>query len=733
VVSNVSEISVKYDLLIQLAKSYITREESFYVIQKAFDYAFVKHENQFRKSGEPYIIHPIEVAIVLTSLSAGPTTIAAGLLHDVIEDTGVSLEVLTQEFGKEIATLVDGVSKLGQLKFISKEQALAQNHQKMFLAMAKDIRVIIIKLADRLHNMRTLKYMARDRQIAISKETLEIFVPIAHRLGMYRLKSELEDRCLRFIDPDEYYYVASLINDKQKEREKDIASMINDLSTLLQDFHIKYDIKGRIKNIYSVHKKMREKGKEFSEIFDLLAIRLIVDDVVTCYHVLGLIHANWKPIPKRFKDYIAMPKPNMYQSLHTTIIGSNGKIFEVQIRTEDMDQVAELGVAAHWAYKENRNNTTEQEQIEIQKKLKWYQQMVEYSENNAEELVELLKDDVFTANVYVFTPNGDVLDFPAGSTPLDFAYRIHSEIGNKTVGAIVNGKIVPLSYELKTGDVIEIKTSKQSFGPSEDWIKIVKTAHAKGKIKQYFNKQNRTYFVDLGKEMILKSLEGKVNDIVGFVSDDKFIKKFSKQGINNLEELLYSVGKKLISIQTIIQKVDNNDTGFDDKSILEFFTEEKVNERIKQHRASDTGIYVEGLDNPQIKISKCCNPIPGDVITGYVTKGKGITVHQVECKNVTDSEKERVISVYWSESTAGKKYEVDLKITSFDRNNLLTDIINTINSLNVNLIAVSANLNTSHIATVKIKIMIENASKLNNLVVNVKKVKEVYSVERIFK
>lgn len=728
-----SDISTKYELLMQSANQYIKKEENLYIIKKAFEYANSKHTNQFRKSGEPYIIHPVEVAIILTSLNAGPSTIAAGLLHDVLEDTNVTRSEMVLQFGEEITNLVDGVTKLGQLKYISKEQVLAQNHQKMFLAMAKDIRVIIIKLADRLHNMRTLKYMTREKQISISQETLEIFVPIAHRLGMYRLKSELEDRCLRFIDPDEYYYVAGLINDKQKERESDISNMIEELSVLLQDANIKYEIKGRIKNIYSVHKKMREKNKEFSEIFDLLALRLIVKDEVTCYHVLGLIHANWKPIPKRFKDYIAMPKPNMYQSLHTTVIGPNGKIFEVQLRTEEMDKVAEFGVAAHWAYKENKNNTAEQEQIEIQKKLKWYKEMVEYSENNgAEELMELMKDDIFTANVYVFTPNGDVLDFPAGSTPLDFAYRIHSEIGNRTVGSIVNGKIVPLSYELKTGDVIEIKTSKQSFGPSEGWLKIVKTAHAKGKIKQYFNKQNRNVFVEQGKELVFKALEDKVPDVYDFISDEKYLKKFQKQGINNLEELFNAVGRKLISIQTIIQKAESDANVFDEKAILEIFNEEKISEKIK-NRVSDSGLIVEGLNNPQIKISKCCNPIPGDEIVGYVTKGKGITVHQVDCHNVTESEKERVIKVYWSESLDGKKYEVDLKITSFDRNNLLTDIINVINSNSVNLIAVSANIDPNHTAVIKIKILIENAFKLNALVVNLKNVKDVYFVERINK
>jgi len=730
-----SDIALKFEKLMQNARNYITSEASIQIIEKAFNYAEEKHHNQFRKSGEPYIIHPLEVGIILTSFNAGPNTISAGLLHDVLEDTGVTFYEMTQEFGEEITTLVDGVSKLGQLRFISKEQALAQNHQKMFLAMAKDIRVIIIKLADRLHNMRTLKYMPKDRQSAISRETLEIFVPIAHRLGMYRLKSELEDRCLRYIDVDEYYFVAGLINEKQKERENDIATMIEELSILLEDYQIEFEMKGRIKNIYSVHKKMREKNKEFSEIYDLLALRLIVNDEASCYHVLGVIHACFKPIPKRFKDYIAMPKPNMYQSLHTTVIGPNGKIFEIQIRTKEMDNVAEFGVAAHWAYKEHRNNTAEQEQKEIQKKLKWYKEMVEYSENDdeAEDIVELMKDDIFLANVYVFTPTGDVLDFPAGATPLDFAYRIHSEIGNKTVGAIINGKIVPLTYELKTGDVVEIKTSKQSYGPSEGWLKIVKTQHAKGKIKQFFNKLNRSAIIDQGKDLVNRALEGKVPSVMDFLSDEQYIKKFQKQGINNVEELLYAVGKKMISVQTIIQKVENDNPAFDVKAILEYFNEDKIYEKIKLNRSSVSGIIVEGLDNPQVKISKCCSPIPGDEIIGYVTKGKGITVHKTDCKNLTETEIERVIDVFWSDNLEGKKFEVDLMITGFNRNNLLTDVINSINTLGVNLIAVSANVNKDSTATIKIKILIEDAAKLNNLVLNLKKIKDIYFVERVIK
>lgn len=726
-----SEIDLKYQELEDTVKKYISKPENLDLIKRAYLFSRERHGDQMRRSGEPYILHPLEVSIILAELHAGPSTIAAGLLHDVLEDTTVTKEEMTQVFGEEITSLVDGVTKLGQIKYVSKEQEQAKNHQKMFLAMAKDIRVIIIKLADRLHNMRTMKYMPRPKQISISQETLEIFVPIAHRLGIYRLKSELEDRCLRYIDPDEYYYIAGLINEKQREREADIQAMKDEIQNLLTEHKIDFEIKGRIKNIYSVHKKMREKNKDFTEIFDLLALRIIVPNEVTCYQTLGLIHGHWKPIPKRFKDYIAMPKPNMYQSLHTTVIGVNGKIFEVQIRTPEMDQVAEYGVAAHWAYKEGTNISSKDEQLEIQNKLRWYKSVVEYSEHNdAEELMDLLKDDIFTANVYVFTPNGDVLDFPNGSTPIDFAYRIHSEVGNKTVGAIVNGRIVPLTYKLQTGDVVEIKTSKNSFGPSEGWLKIVQTSHARSKIKQFFNKQNRQQFIDEGKEIINRTLSDRIPNINDLLASKSYLEKFVKQGIQTLDDLYFAVGKKLISTQTILQKAEKESPGPTAEMILKMYNEDNVDERFKQDKASATGIVVEGLDNPHIRISKCCNPIPGDEIVGYVTKGKGITVHRDDCKNVSESEKERIINVHWQERIDRKRYEVDLRIQAFDRLNLLSDVINAISMENVNLLAVSANISREGYVTIKLKVLIENALKLNQLVVNLKKIKDVYFVER---
>ena len=726
-----NEVALKYEELMRNVRRYITKTVNLQLIERAYKYASERHNTQYRKSGEPYIIHPLEVALILTSFNAGPSTIAAGLLHDVIEDTSVTHEEMEQEFGTEITSLVDGVSKLGQLKYVSKEQALAQNHQKMFLAMAKDIRVIIIKLADRLHNMRTLKYMPQDKQVSTSQETIEIFVPIAHRLGMYRLKSELEDRCLRYINSDEYYYVASLINEKQKEREQDIANMIEELTILLNGYGIEFEIKGRVKNIYSVHKKMREKNIEFTEIFDLLALRLIVNDDAACYHVLGVIHSNFKPIPKRFKDYIAMPKPNMYQSLHTTVIGPNGKIFEVQIRTEEMDNIAEFGVAAHWAYKENRNNTAEQEQLEIQQKLKWYKEMVEHSENDddASDIVDIMKDDIFLANVYVFTPNGDVLDFPAGATPLDFAYRIHSEIGNKTVGAIVNGKIVPLTYGLKTGDVVEIKTSKNFNGPNEAWLKIVKTSHARHKIIAILNHRKRDQLILRGKDEFSLYYKG---DTAEFKLSDKLVQEnFSKYSINNIEDFYYEIGKSNLSAHGAYNKLAGEKT-FDESTLIQQINENEKRQ-ITHKTINDFGIIIDGLDKAKISMAHCCHPIMGDEIIGYVSKGSGIVIHRKECHNTRNIETERYIDVLWDDEFVSKGYETLIHILSYDRKNIIADLINVINSTSSSLLSISSTKNKSGDLLSKFKIKVKDLGGVQNLIANLYKVADVYDIDRVIK
>ena len=477
--------------VIELAKTYLHEEKNLKLIEKAYMVAKEKHEGQIRKSGEPYIQHPLEVAYILTTIHAGPSTIAAGLLHDVLEDTDMTKEEMAEEFNKDVAEIVDGVTKISKLKYMTKEKALAHNHEKLLLAMAKDIRVVLVKIADRLHNMRTIQFHDPVKQKRISQETLDLYAPLAHRLGMYRIKAELEDLSFKAIEEEEYRKIASEIVSRKAEREEDIDAMMKLLEEQLASHNLHdYEIKGRIKNIYSVYKKIVNKGKKLDDIFDLLALRVIVSSVEECYRVLGLIHSVWTPLPMRFKDYIAVPKPNMYQSLHTTIVGANGKIYEIQIRTYEMDRIAELGIAAHWAYKENAGYSPEKEQLEITNKLKWYKDLTTYVVNSDhEDPLDSIIEDIFSANVYIFTPKGDVYDFPAGAMPLDFAYRIHSDIGNKTVGAIVNGKIVPLSYKLKTGDVVEIKTSKTCAGPTNAWIKLAKTSHARTKIKGFINKK----------------------------------------------------------------------------------------------------------------------------------------------------------------------------------------------------------------------------------------------------
>ncbi|HHZ12215.1 MAG TPA: bifunctional (p)ppGpp synthetase/guanosine-3',5'-bis(diphosphate) 3'-pyrophosphohydrolase, partial [Acholeplasmataceae bacterium] len=490
--------------VIAKAGEYLKNPKSIELIREAYECARKQHEGQFRKSSDPYIQHPLEVAYMLAELHSSPTTIVAGLLHDVLEDTEMTKEELAAKFGEDVASIVDGVTKIGKLKYMTREKALARTHQKILLAMAKDIRVVLVKLVDRVHNMRTLDYQTPDKQLKIARETMDLYAPLAHRLGMYRIKAELEDLSLKYLSPDEYNHIKTQIEATAAARDEDIHHMEVRLEELLRSNKIEnFQITGRVKNIYSVCKKMRTKNLEFHQVYDLMALRILVPTVEECYHVLGLVHSQWTPLPKRFKDYIAIPKPNLYQSLHTTIVGLNGKIYEIQIRTYEMDEIAEYGIAAHWAYKEDKAYSPEKEQIEIGSKLRWYRELLSYVEMNDSEDADPLdniRTDIFSANVYVFTPKGDVLDFPADSTPLDFAYRIHTEVGNKTVGAIVNGKMVPLTYKLKTGDVVEIKTNKNANGPNEDWLRIVKTSHARHKITAILNKRRRDMLIEKGKD-----------------------------------------------------------------------------------------------------------------------------------------------------------------------------------------------------------------------------------------
>ena len=721
------EISI--DHVLEQAKTYIKNPDSIAVIERAFELAFQKHKDQLRKSGEPYIIHPIEVAYILAKWQTGPRTIASGLLHDIIEDTEITKEEIAELFDDEIAEIVDGVTKLTKLKYKSKEKQQAENHRKMLLAMSKDIRVILVKLADRLHNIRTLKFLPPEKQCSIAHETMEIYVPIAHRLGMYRVKAELEDTSLRFLKPEDFYRIAQLIKQKKHEREQQIQEMEDEITAALAEYHIPFEIKGRIKNIYSVYKKMMTREKDFEEIYDLLAIRLIVNSVPECYSALGVIHAHFKPIPNRFKDYIAMPKPNMYQSLHTTIIGPNGNIFEVQIRTKEMDEIAEQGVAAHWAYKENRQITAKQEQQEIQDKLKWYETLIAYQEevNDAEKLMKLVKDDIFNANVYVFTPNGDVFDFPPGSTPIDFAYRIHTNLGHKTTGAIVNGKIVTLNYQLKTGDIVEIKSSRNSFGPSEDWLNIVKTSQARHKIRQYFNRTKREEYTHKGEEMFLKELASKDLSLSS-IDMQKLLGAYKKQSIEKLDELYYQIGRGRLVAKTILERYFADGKEVDDTELIQQINDAaKIKEEHRKKAKNRFGIIVDGLDNVDLLIGKCCHPVPGDPIVGYITKGSGITIHHAECHNAKIDG--RIVPVEWDDEHSNS-FNAKIKVTVLDRKNVLGDIIQKLTVINANITELNA-LTSNDTIIINLSLSVRNIDQLVSVVNTIKRVKDVFSVERI--
>ena len=721
------EISI--DHVLEQAKTYIKNPDSIAVIERAFELAFQKHKDQLRKSGEPYIIHPIEVAYILAKWQTGPRTIASGLLHDIIEDTEITKEEIAELFDDEIAEIVDGVTKLTKLKYKSKEKQQAENHRKMLLAMSKDIRVILVKLADRLHNIRTLKFLPPEKQCSIAHETMEIYVPIAHRLGMYRVKAELEDTSLRFLKPEDFYRIAQLIKQKKHEREQQIQEMEDEITAALAEYHIPFEIKGRIKNIYSVYKKMMTREKDFEEIYDLLAIRLIVNSVPECYSALGVIHAHFKPIPNRFKDYIAMPKPNMYQSLHTTIIGPNGNIFEVQIRTKEMDEIAEQGVAAHWAYKENRQITAKQEHQEIQDKLKWYETLIAYQEevNDAEKLMKLVKDDIFNANVYVFTPNGDVFDFPPGSTPIDFAYRIHTNLGHKTTGAIVNGKIVTLNYQLKTGDIVEIKSSRNSFGPSEDWLNIVKTSQARHKIRQYFNRTKREEYTHKGEEMFLKELASKDLSLSS-IDMQKLLGAYKKQSIEKLDELYYQIGRGRLVAKTILERYFADGKEVDDTELIQQINDAaKIKEEHRKKAKNRFGIIVDGLDNVDLRIGKCCHPVPGDPIVGYITKGSGITIHHAECHNAKIDG--RIVPVEWDDEHSNS-FNAKIKVTVLDRKNVLGDIIQKLTVINANITELNA-LTSNDTIIINLSLSVRNIDQLVSVVNTIKRVKDVFSVERI--
>ena len=721
---------VSYDDLYNIISTYIHNLSDQERIYNAYLFAKEKHEGQFRKSGDPYICHPLHVAIILAELHVGPDTIIAGLLHDVVEDTDTILDQIKERFGSDVAGMVDGVTKLTKMKFSSLEEKQAENHQKMLLAMGKDIRVIVVKLADRLHNIRTIDAQAPEKRERICKETLEIYAPLAHRLGMFKIKAELEDRSLKYTNHEMYEKISKSISDMSTARLDNIDHIIDQIKGFLKlDNVTNFEIKGRVKNVYSIYKKMINQHKEFEDIYDVLAIRIIVDTIDNCYRVLGIIHAHYTPVPKRFKDYIAVPKPNMYQSLHTTVISQNGLTFEVQIRTHEMDEVAELGIAAHWAYKENVTYSKEKEQFEIASKLKWYAELLKFNEEDKDDsdaitFVDSVRKDILTTSVYVYTPTGDVIDLPKGATPIDLAYKIHTEVGNQMIGAIVNKRIVPLDYELQNGDIVSIRTSNNSSGPSVGWLKICKTTHARHKIKNFLNRLNKEVLIENGKKLVEQEFANQ--KVTNYELKDDFVKEnFQKNNVETVSELYAEIGKGSLSEKTVVSKyvgLDKNLKALKLQKSIEKY--ERITNQI-----TETGVIVEGLTNPQIKLAICCEPIPGDEIVGYVSKGSGIVVHRKDCKNVANLEKDRLLDVYWSDNIT-RRYKATLKIIAMQGLNLITDIMNILAAYNINVSSLNVKNNNNLETIVRLTLLVSNVLELEKVVQNLNKIETIAEIER---
>jgi GTP pyrophosphokinase len=697
------------------------------IVERAWNYAEQAHNGQIRESGEPYFDHPAAVAFILADMDLDSNTIAAGLLHDVIEDTGRSCDELALVFGPEVAGLVDGVTKLSRMDFKTREEQQAESLRKMFVAMAKDIRVILIKLADRLHNMRTLRECQLDKQKRVAGETVEIYAPLAHRLGMWRIKWELEDLALRYLEPRAYYELVEKVATKRQEREGHIEEARQTLAAALEEIGVSAEIQGRPKHFYSIYQKMIKQGKDFSEIWDLMGLRVIVGTLRECYAVLGAIHSIWKPIPGRFKDYVAMPKSNMYQSLHTTVIGPRGEPLEIQIRTWEMHRTAEYGIAAHWRYKEGGASG------DFEDKITWLRQILDWQKetHNGAEFVETLKVDLFSDEVYVFTPKGDVKTLPAGSTPIDFAYAVHTDIGHRCMGARVNGRMVPLGTQLVTGDIVEVVTNKAQTGPSRDWLNLATTSKAKSKIRQWFKEQRRDESIDRGKEMLERDLRRMGHEVHANLKEERLAEAARKFGYQSSDDLLASIGYGKLSAAMVVGRLVP-DKGAEKAPESVFEAAARPLAGAPRTRQSTHGVVVRGVDNVLVRFARCCNPVPGDSIVGYITRGRGVSVHREDCPNIAaimGEDEGRQVDVSWDMGNS-TSYPVEIEMEASDGPGLLTGVMNAVLEMKAHVSAVNARTGRNRTALISMTVEINDVAHMNNVIGRLKRLQGVQNVHR---
>ena len=699
-------------------------------VTKAYNLAEEAHKDQRRVSGEPYILHPLAVAQILADMKIDTTTITASLLHDVVEDTSYTLEDIKKMFGKEVAFLVDGVTKLSRLNYRTKEDQQLNSMRKMFLAMAKDVRVVVIKLADRLHNMRTLRYMRSDKQKRIAQETLEIFAPLAHRLGIFNIKWELEDLSFRYLEPDKYYDLVDQMKQKRHVREEIVNEAIDVLKKALDEAHIHCEINGRPKHFYSIYKKMKKDNRDLSQVYDLFAIRVIVDDVKDCYGVLGIVHSLWKPLPYRFKDYIAMPKPNNYQSLHTTVIGTRGQPVEIQIRTWEMHRIAEYGVAAHWRYKEG-NQTANKDAFD--EKMGWLRNLLEWQDtSNPKEFVNALKLDAFSDEVFVFSPRGDVIDLPQGSIPIDFAYRIHTDVGHRCVGAKINGKIVPLDYKLKNGDIVEIITSKVGK-PSLDWLNIVGSSESRSKIRSWFKKENREENIAKGLDALERECKRLGHDWKALNVGGRLGRVAKQMNAGSEDDLVAAVGYGGFAVNTVLIKLlelHKKDLQKQEEKTNSLAALEKLKTK-KPVKHNGTGILVKGEPGLLVRLAKCCSPVPGDPIIGFITRGRGVSVHRADCPNVTHGQNDvdRLIDVEW-DYDGNERFEVNMEIVAYDRTGIMAEIMATLAEMKISILSVNAKTSDTKNVTIHMGISIKDLAQFEFVATKIRRLKDVYAVER---